>query len=226
MHYGGIRAVQGIDLVVAQGELVCLIGANGAGKTTALKAIAGMLPAAGGSIAYQGQPCAGLRPFELVRRGLALVPEGRGVFGQLSVAENLAMGAYVRDDPRAVASDRERMLGLFPRLKERLLQSAGTLSGGEQQMLAIARALMSRPRLLLLDEPSMGLAPLVVEKIFQIIANVAREGVTILLVEQNARLALETCQRAYVMESGLISLHGAAADLLDDPQVRAAYLGE
>ena len=226
MHYGGIRAVQGIDLVVAQGELVCLIGANGAGKTTALKAIAGMLPAAGGSIAYQGQPCAGLRPFELVRRGLALVPEGRGVFGQLSVAENLAMGAYVRDDPRAVASDRERMLGLFPRLKERLLQSAGTLSGGEQQMLAIARALMSRPRLLLLDEPSMGLAPLVVEKIFEIIANVAREGVTILLVEQNARLALETCQRAYVMESGLISLHGAAADLLDDPQVRAAYLGE
>ncbi len=226
MHYGGIRAVKGIDLVVAQGELVCLIGANGAGKTTALKAIAGMLPAAGGSIAYQGQPSAGLRPFELVRRGLALVPEGRGVFGQLSVAENLAMGAYVRDDPRAVASDRERMLGLFPRLKERLLQSAGTLSGGEQQMLAIARALMSRPRLLLLDEPSMGLAPLVVEKIFEIIANVAREGVTILLVEQNARLALETCQRAYVMESGLISLHGAAADLLDDPQVRAAYLGE
>ena len=226
VHYGGIRAVKGIDLVVGEGELVCLIGANGAGKTTALKAIAGMLPAASGSIAYHGQPAAGLRPFELVRRGLALVPEGRGVFGQLSVAENLAMGAYVRDDPRAVASDRERMLSLFPRLKERLLQSAGTLSGGEQQMLAIARALMSRPRLLLLDEPSMGLAPLVVEKIFEIIANVAREGVTILLVEQNARLALETCQRAYVMESGLISLHGAAAKLLDDPQVRAAYLGE
>ncbi len=226
VHYGGIRAVKGIDLVVAEGELVCLIGANGAGKTTALKAIAGMLPLAAGSITYQGQPSAGLRPFELVRRGLALVPEGRGVFGQLSVAENLAMGAYVRDDPQAVASDRERMLGLFPRLKERLLQSAGTLSGGEQQMLAIARALMSRPRLLLLDEPSMGLAPLVVEKIFEIIVNVAREGVTILLVEQNARLALETCQRAYVMESGLISLHGAAADLLDDPQVRAAYLGE
>ena len=226
VQYGGIRAVKGIDLVVAEGELVCLIGANGAGKTTALKAIAGMLPVAGGSIAYRGQPAAGLRPFELVRRGLALVPEGRGVFGQLSVAENLAMGAYVRDDPQAVASDRERMLGLFPRLKERLLQSAGTLSGGEQQMLAIARALMSRPRLLLLDEPSMGLAPLVVEKIFQIIVNVAREGVTILLVEQNARLALETCQRAYVMESGLISLHGAATDLLDDPQVRTAYLGE
>ncbi len=226
VQYGGIRAVKGIDLVVAEGELVCLIGANGAGKTTALKAIAGMLPVAGGSIAYRGQPAAGLRPFELVRRGLALVPEGRGVFGQLSVAENLAMGAYVRDDPQAVASDRERMLGLFPRLKERLLQSAGTLSGGEQQMLAIARALMSRPRLLLLDEPSMGLAPLVVEKIFQIIVNVAREGVTILLVEQNARLALETCQRAYVMESGLISLHGAATALLDDPQVRAAYLGE
>ena len=226
VQYGGIRAVKGIDLVVAEGELVCLIGANGAGKTTALKAIAGMLPVAGGSIAYRGQPAAGLRPFELVRRGLALVPEGRGVFGQLSVAENLAMGAYVRDDPQAVAGDRARMLGLFPRLKERLLQSAGTLSGGEQQMLAIARALMSRPRLLLLDEPSMGLAPLVVEKIFQIIVNVAREGVTILLVEQNARLALETCQRAYVMESGLISLHGAATALLDDPQVRAAYLGE
>ncbi len=226
VRYGGIRAVKGIDLLVRQGELVCLIGANGAGKTTTLKAIAGMLPAAVGSIAYDGKPAAGLRPFELVRRGLALVPEGRGVFGQLSVAENLAMGAYVRDDPEGVASDRERMLGLFPRLKERLLQSAGTLSGGEQQMLAIARALMSRPRLLLLDEPSMGLAPLVVETIFEIITNVAREGVTILLVEQNARLALETCQRAYVMESGVVSLEGNAAGLLDNPQVRAAYLGE
>ena len=226
VRYGGIRAVKGIDLLVRQGELVCLIGANGAGKTTTLKAIAGMLPAAVGSVTYDGQPAAGLRPFELVRRGLALVPEGRGVFGQLSVAENLAMGAYVRDEPQGVASDRERMLGLFPRLKERLLQSAGTLSGGEQQMLAIARALMSRPRLLLLDEPSMGLAPLVVETIFEIITSVAREGVTILLVEQNARLALETCQRAYVMESGVVSLEGAAAELLDNPQVRAAYLGE
>ncbi|MBL8384427.1 MAG: ABC transporter ATP-binding protein [Burkholderiales bacterium] len=206
--------------------MVCLVGANGAGKTTTLKAAAGLLPAAAGAIHYAGAPIAGMKSFELVRRGMALVPEGRGVFGQLTVAENLAMGAYVRDDAAAIAADRERMLQLFPRLKERYQQSAGTLSGGEQQMLAIARALMSRPRLLLLDEPSMGLAPLIVERIFEIVADIAREGVTILLVEQNARLALETCQRAYVMESGAISLAGNARELLDNPQVREAYLGE
>ena len=226
IRYGGIRAVKGIDLQVDEGEMACIVGANGAGKTTTLKAIAGLLRPAAGCITYAGTPTLGLRSFELVRRGLALVPEGRGVFGQLSVAENLAMGAYVRDDADGVAADRERMLGLFPRLKERYRQSAGTLSGGEQQMLAIARALMSRPRLLLLDEPSMGLAPLIVEKIFEIVAGVARTGVTILLVEQNARMALETCQRAYVMESGAITLAGPARDLLDNPRVRAAYLGE
>ena len=226
IRYGGIRAVKGIDLQVDEGEMACIVGANGAGKTTTLKAIAGLLRPAAGGITYAGTPTLGLRSFELVRRGLALVPEGRGVFGQLSVAENLAMGAYVRDDADGVAADRERMLGLFPRLKERYRQSAGTLSGGEQQMLAIARALMSRPRLLLLDEPSMGLAPLIVEKIFEIVAGVARTGVTILLVEQNARMALEICQRAYVMESGAITLAGPARDLLDNPRVRAAYLGE
>jgi len=226
VRYGGIRAVKGIDLSVNEGEMACIVGANGAGKTTTLKAVAGLLEPAAGRITYAGRPIAGVRSFALVRQGLALVPEGRGVFGQLTVAENLAMGAYVRDDADAVAQDRERMLDLFPRLRERYRQSAGTMSGGEQQMLAIARALMSRPRLLLLDEPSMGLAPLIVEKIFETIAAVARTGVTILLVEQNARMALETCQRAYVMESGEITLTGAARDLLDNPQVRAAYLGE
>ena len=226
VRYGGIRAVKGIDLKVNEGEMVCIVGANGAGKTTTLKAIAGLLQPAAGSITYAGHSIAGARSFTQVRQGLALVPEGRGVFGQLTVAENLAMGAYVRDDTDSVATDRERMLALFPRLKERYQQSAGTMSGGEQQMLAIARALMSRPRLLLLDEPSMGLAPLIVEKIFEIVAGVAKTGVTILLVEQNARMALETCQRAYVMESGEITLTGPARDLLDNPQVRAAYLGE
>lgn len=226
VRYGGIRAVRGVSLAVAEGEMVCLIGANGAGKTTTLKAIAGLVPTTGGSIRYAGNAIAGVRPFALVRRRLALVPEGRGVFGALTVAENLAMGAYVRDDVDGIAEDRERMLGLFPRLKERFDQTAGTLSGGEQQMLAIARALMSRPRLLLLDEPSMGLAPLIVEKIFEIVVAVARQGVTVLLVEQNALLALNVCQRAYVMESGEITLSGPAAALRDDPKVRAAYLGE
>jgi branched-chain amino acid transport system ATP-binding protein len=226
VRYGGIRAVRGIGFAVEAGEMVCLVGANGAGKTTTMKAIAGMLRPAAGEVVFDGQSIAGRRAFELVRMGLALVPEGRGVFGQLTVAENLAMGAYARDDADGIAADRERMLGLFPRLKERIAQSAGTLSGGEQQMLAIARALMSRPRLLLLDEPSMGLAPLVVERIFEIIAGIAREGVTVLLVEQNARMALEACQRAYVMESGEITLSGQARALLDDPKVRAAYLGE
>ena len=224
--YGGIKAVKGIDLGVPKGELVCLIGTNGAGKTTTLKAIAGMLPVAADAILYDGAAIGGLRSFELVRRGLAMVPEGRGVFGQLSVAENLAMGAYVRSDGAAVKLDLERVFNLFPRLAERRGQSAGTLSGGEQQMLAIGRALMSRPKLLLLDEPSMGLAPLLVQKIFETILAVAKEGVTILLVEQNARLALEVSSRGYVMETGLITLSGPARELLSDPKVRAAYLGE
>jgi branched-chain amino acid transport system ATP-binding protein len=224
--YGGIKAVKGIDLGVPKGELVCLIGTNGAGKTTTLKAIAGMLPVAADAILYDGAAIGGLRSFELVRRGLAMVPEGRGVFGQLSVAENLAMGAYVRSDAAAVKLDMERVFNLFPRLAERRGQSAGTLSGGEQQMLAIGRALMSRPKLLLLDEPSMGLAPLLVQKIFETILAVAKEGVTILLVEQNARLALEVSTRGYVMETGLITLSGPARELLSDPKVRAAYLGE
>ena len=224
--YGGIKAVKGISLSVAKGELVCLIGTNGAGKTTTLKAIAGLLPVAADAIVYDGAPIGGRRAFELVRRGLALVPEGRGVFGQLTVEENLAMGAYVRSDAAAVKLDLERVFSLFPRLAERRSQSAGTLSGGEQQMLAIGRALMSRPKLLLLDEPSMGLAPLMVQKIFETIRAVAQEGVTILLVEQNARLALEVGSRGYVMETGLITLSGPARELLTDPKVRAAYLGE
>jgi branched-chain amino acid transport system ATP-binding protein len=224
--YGGIRAVKGIDLSVPKGELVCLIGTNGAGKTTTLKAIAGLLPVAPDAIRYEGAPIGGMRSFELVRRGLALVPEGRGVFGQLTVEENLAMGAYVRNDTAAVKRDLQHMFSLFPRLAERRSQSAGTLSGGEQQMLAIGRALMSRPKLLLLDEPSMGLAPLMVQKIFDTVLAVAKEGVTILLVEQNARLALEVSSHGYVMETGLITLSGPARELLVDPKVRAAYLGE
>ena len=224
--YGGIQAVKGIDLHVAKGELVCLIGANGAGKTTTLKGICGLLPVKGGAIRYAGDNVTGRAAFTLVRRGLAMVPEGRGVFGGLTIEENLAMGAYVRSDNDAIRSDVERVYGLFPRLKERRRQTAGTLSGGEQQMLAMGRALMSRPQLLLLDEPSMGLAPLMVQKVFETIIGVSREGVTILLVEQNAKLALEVSSRGYVMESGEITLEGDAASLLDDPKVRAAYLGE
>ncbi len=224
--YGGINAVKGIDLDVGAGELVALIGANGAGKTTTLKALAGLLKPAAGSVRYDGHDVTGTPAFELVRRGLALVPEGRGVFARLTVAENLAMGAYIRDDKAAIAADCEHAYATFPRLAERRSQLAGTLSGGEQQMLAIARALMCKPRLLLLDEPSMGLAPIVVQKIFETIRAVAREGVTLLLIEQNARLALQTCDRGYVMESGLITLSGEAKALLDNPDVRRAYLGE
>ena len=226
VSYGGIAAVKGIDLHVAKGELVCLIGANGAGKTSTLKAVAGLLSVSAESVRYNGGAIGGARAFELVRQGLALVPEGRGVFGQLTVEENLAMGAYVRSDTVAVKQDLARVSSLFPRLAERRNQSAGTLSGGEQQMLAIGRALMSRPKLLLLDEPSMGLAPIMVQKIFETILAVAKEGVTILLVEQNARLALEVSNRGYVMETGLITLSGPARELLSDPKVRAAYLGE
>jgi branched-chain amino acid transport system ATP-binding protein len=226
VSYGGIRAVKGVDLTVEPGELVCLIGANGAGKTTTLRAITGLVRAAAGRILYDGEDLAGRKVHEIARRGLALVPEGRGVFAQLTIEENLAMGAYSRSDSKAVASDVERAFALFPRLKERRSQTAGTLSGGEQQMLAIARAMMSRPRLLLLDEPSMGLAPLMVEKIFEVIQAIASEGVTMLLVEQNARLALEVSHRGYVLEGGVVSLTGPAASLLGDPRIREAYLGE
>ncbi|WP_409994718.1 ABC transporter ATP-binding protein [Denitratisoma sp. DHT3] len=224
VRYGGITAVKGISFAVEEGEMVCLIGANGAGKTSALKALARLLPAAG-EINYRGERIDGLPPHALIGRGLALVPEGRGIFARLSVAENLAMGAYHRRDDE-IDADLARIYGLLPRLAERQDQLAGTLSGGEQQMLAIGRALMGRPRLLLLDEPSMGLAPLMVQKIFEVIRAVAAEGVTVLLVEQNARLALETCQRGYVMESGRLTLAGPSAELAADPRVRAAYLGE
>jgi branched-chain amino acid transport system ATP-binding protein len=224
--YGGIHAVKGIDLTVAQGELVCLIGANGAGKTTTLKGITGLQPVKSGSIHYNGEDITGKPAFQLVRKGLSMVPEGRGVFGALTIEENLAMGAYTRDDRAEIRQDVERVFGLFPRLKERRKQTAGTLSGGEQQMLAMGRALMSRPKLLLLDEPSMGLAPLMVQKVFETVLAVSKEGVTILLIEQNAKLALEVSGRGYVMESGEITLHGEAKQLLSDPKVRAAYLGE
>ncbi len=224
VRYGGIRAVKGIDLAVEEGELVCLIGANGAGKSSSLRAISGLVAAPPGAVRYCGRDLAGTRAFERVRAGLVMVPEGRGVFPQLTVDENLAMGAYARAD-REVASDRERMYALFPRLLERRGQTGGTLSGGEQQMLAIARALMSRPKLLLLDEPSMGLAPLVVQRIFEVVREINAGGMTILLVEQNARAALEIAARAYVMESGTITLSGPAREIAHDPKVVAAYLG-
>ena len=223
--YGGIRAVKGIALQVAERELVTLIGANGAGKTTTLKALAGLIGPARGRVQYNGRETTGMPAHELVQLGLALVPEGRGVFARLTVEENLSMGAYIRRDAN-VPADFDRAYALFPRLAERRRQLGGTLSGGEQQMLAIARALMSRPKLLLLDEPSMGLAPLMVQKIFETIRAVAAEGVTLLLVEQNAKLALEICDRGYVMESGTIVLEGAAKALLLNPEVRRAYLGE
>jgi len=223
--YGGINAVKGIDLDVAEGEVVALIGANGAGKTTTLKAITGLLQVAGGDVRYGGKPITGHPPFNLVRQGIALVPEGRGIFGRLKVQENLEIGAYCRKD-QGVGADLARMFELFPRLGERRSQLAGTLSGGEQQMLAIGRALMSRPRLLLLDEPSMGLAPIMVQRIFEVIRTIAREGVTLLLVEQNAKLALKVSDRGYVMESGCITLSDRSASLLANPQVQAAYLGE
>jgi len=221
VSYGGIRAVKGVDLAVDEGELVCLIGANGAGKTSTLKAIARLLPANAATLSFDGTDIRAARVHELPRRGMVMVPEGRGVFPRLTVEENLAMGAYARGE-----GDPESQYQRFPRLRERRHQTAGTLSGGEQQMLAIARALMSRPKLLLLDEPSMGLAPIMVAKIFEIIAEVAREGVTILLVEQNAKLALEAASRGYVMESGSITLAGDAKTLLADARVREAYLGE
>lgn len=224
--YGGIRAVRQLNLHVHPGELVALIGANGAGKSTTLRAICGLVPLAAGSIHYQGQSLAGQPVHSMVRQGLVMVPEGRGIFPQLTIEENLHMGAYTRTDKDGVAQDLDGVFTRFPRLAERRKQTAGTLSGGEQQMLALGRAILSQPKLLLLDEPTMGLAPIMVDKIFEVIADISQRGVTILLIEQNARLALEVSQRGYVLESGELTLQGPAHDLLHDPKVRAAYLGE
>ncbi len=226
--YGGIKAVKGIDLEVNKGELVTLIGANGAGKTTTLKAITGTLPSCKveGEIQYMGKSIKGINSFQLVNTHLAMVPEGRGVFTRMSIQENLMMGAYTRNDKAGINADIDKWFTVFPRLKERASQLAGTLSGGEQQMLAMARALMSHPNLLLLDEPSMGLSPIMVEKIFEVVRNVSAQGVTILLVEQNAKLALQAAHRGYVMESGAVTMSGDAKDMLHDPKVQAAYLGE
>jgi len=224
--YGGIQAVRSITFHVSEGEMVALIGANGAGKTSTLKAISRVIDAVGGDVHFCGENITRIAPHDIIRRGIALVPEGRGVFPRLTVTENLAMGAFLRNDKAEIAADLDQIYGYFPRLKERAAQLTGTLSGGEQQMLAIGRALMSRPKLLLLDEPSMGLAPIMVQKIFEVIRIVAAQGMTILLIEQNAKLALESSQRGYVMESGEITLTGESAQLLNDPKVRAAYLGE
>jgi branched-chain amino acid transport system ATP-binding protein len=226
--YGGIKAVKGIDLEVNEGELVTLIGANGAGKTTTLKAITGTLPPCKveGTVSYMGQSLKGSQSFHLVEKKLAMVPEGRGVFTRMTITENLMMGAYTMNDKAAMAADIEKWFSVFPRLKERAGQLAGTLSGGEQQMLAMARALMCHPHLLLLDEPSMGLSPIMVEKIFEVIRDVHSQGITVLLVEQNAKLALQAANRGYVMESGAVTMTGKAEDMLHDPRVKAAYLGE
>jgi branched-chain amino acid transport system ATP-binding protein len=224
--YGGIQAVKGVSFEINAGELVTLIGANGAGKTTTLKAITGLLPSNGGTISYMGTASQGVPPYQLVERGLIMVPEGRGVFARMTITENLQMGAYTRNDKAGIAADIEKMFGIFPRLKERATQLAGTMSGGEQQMLAMARALMSQPKLLLLDEPSMGLSPIMVDKIFEVVRDIHKQGTTMLLVEQNAKLALQAADRAYVMDSGLVTMEGPARQMLDDPRVRAAYLGE
>ena len=226
VSYGGIRAVKGVSLEIFPGELVALIGANGAGKTTTMKAITGLLPLASGDIEYKGALTQGLQPFELLRKGLVMVPEGRGIFSRMTILENLQMGAYLRNDTVGIQQDIDTVYGIFPRLKERSTQLAGTLSGGEQQMLAMGRAMLSQPQLLLLDEPSMGLSPIMVGKIFEVIHMISAKGVTILLVEQNAHRALNVANRGYVMESGLITLSGDAKQLLNDPGVRAAYLGE
>ncbi len=224
--YGGIQAVKGVDFEVREGELVSLIGSNGAGKTTTMKAITGLLPLADGDIEYLGKSVRNRGPWDLVKQGLAMVPEGRGVFTRMTITENLMMGAHIRRDKQGIADDMERVFTTFPRLRERKDQLAGTMSGGEQQMLAMGRALMSRPKVLLMDEPSMGLSPIMVDKIFEVVNEVHRQGVTILLVEQNASRALEIANRGYVMESGVISMSGDAKQMLDDPKVRAAYLGE
>ena len=224
--YGGIKAVKGVDMHVNEGELVTLIGSNGAGKTTTMKAITGSLPMAEGDIEYLGQSIKGKGAWDLVKDGLAMVPEGRGVFTRMTITENLQMGAYIRNDTAEIAADMEKMFVIFPRLRERKDQLAGTMSGGEQQMLAMGRALMSRPKVLLLDEPSMGLSPIMVDKIFEVVRDVSARGVTILLVEQNASRALGIADRGYVIESGVVTMNGEAKALLDDPRVRAAYLGE
>jgi branched-chain amino acid transport system ATP-binding protein len=224
--YGGIQAVKGVSFEVKAGELVSLIGANGAGKSTTLKAITGLQPVADGEIEYLGQSIKGQGAWDLVKQGLVMVPEGRGTFTRMTITENLQMGAYIRNDTREIEADIDKVFAIFPRLKERRSQLAGTMSGGEQQMLAMGRALMARPKVLLLDEPSMGLSPIMVDKIFEVIADIYAQGVTILLVEQNASRALKIAQRAYVMESGQISMQGQAHELLHDPKVRAAYLGE
>lgn len=227
VSYGAIQAIKGLDFHVGEGEMVALIGANGAGKTTTLKTLAGMLTPTSGQITFDGKVHSKIKSFDLIREGLALVPEGRGIFPKLTVYENLEMGAFSRADGKAaIEADIERMFGIFPRLKERAFQLAGTMSGGEQQMLAISRALMGKPKLLLLDEPSMGLAPIIVQKIFETIREVVKGGVTLLLVEQNAKLALQTCQRAYVIDGGRIALEGQADELLHNERVQKAYLGE
>ena len=224
--YGGIQAVKGVDFEVREGELVTLIGSNGAGKTTTMKAITGLLAVNDGDIQYLGQSVRGRGAWDLVKQGLAMVPEGRGVFTRMTIVENLQMGAHIRKDKAGIAADMEKVFSTFPRLKERAAQLAGTMSGGEQQMLAMGRALMSRPKVLLMDEPSMGLSPIMVDKIFEVVRDVHAQGVTILLVEQNASRALEIADRGYVMESGLITMSGDAKQMLSDPKVRAAYLGE
>ncbi|MEN2472752.1 MULTISPECIES: ABC transporter ATP-binding protein [Burkholderia] len=226
VNYGGIQAVKGVDMEVRQGELVTLIGANGAGKTTTMKAITGLKPYSAGDIEYDGKSIKGVPSHELLKRGLAMVPEGRGIFARMSIIENMQMGAYLRNDNDQIKKDVDRMFGFFPRLKERATQLAGTLSGGEQQMLAMSRAILSKPKLLLLDEPSMGLSPIMVEKIFEVVREISKEGITVLLVEQNARLALQAADRGYVMDSGVVTMEGDAKQMLDDPKVRAAYLGE
>ena len=226
VHYGGIHALKGVSFAVEAGQVVTLIGANGAGKTTTLRAISGLVRPSGGTVTFGGKPITGAPAHTLVARGLAHVPEGRGIFANLTVEENLELGAFLRRDRAAVGKDREHVLELFPRLRERLSQSAGTRSGGEQQMLAIGRALLGKPQLLLLDEPSLGLAPIIVSRIFRIIEEINRQGTTILLVEQNAKAALRLANRAYVLESGRIVMEGKAADLANNPGIKKAYLGE
>ncbi|WP_428507915.1 ABC transporter ATP-binding protein [Roseateles sp.] len=224
--YGGIQAVKGVNFEVREGELVSLIGANGAGKTTTLKAVTGLQPVADGDVKYLGQSIKGQGPWDLVKQGLVMVPEGRGTFTRMTITENLQMGAYLRSDKAGIEADIERIFGIFPRLKERRAQLAGTMSGGEQQMLAMGRALMAKPKVLLLDEPSMGLSPIMVDKIFEVVNDIHKQGVTVLLVEQNASRALQLANRGYVMESGLVTMTGEGLALLNDPKVRAAYLGE
>jgi branched-chain amino acid transport system ATP-binding protein len=224
--YGGIQAVKGVSFEVHEGELVSLIGANGAGKTTTLKAITGIQPVASGEVEYLGRAIKGQGAWDLAKQGLVMVPEGRGTFTRMTIIENLQMGAYNRNDTADIAADMDKVFALFPRLKERAKQLAGTMSGGEQQMLAMGRALMARPKVLLLDEPSMGLSPIMVDKIFEVVNDIHSQGVTVLLVEQNASRALQLANRGYVMESGEVTMTGRGQDLLNDPKVRAAYLGE